>query len=694
MSSVRFVSLAAVLAAACATAPAPIDVTALVAKRGPVDARRDLEIRVLANPRDVQARLAVAALADQLGRPSEAIDELEAVQRLGGPLGARWHADDRARLARLLLARGRARLVRGSANALRDLTRARELGATVPAGELAAARGVMGLVELRHVDSDERATGRATLAALVATGDPSWVGARPTAPPDARARFGAWAWWHGARREAYEQLAAWHDATKPPRDLLYQTLYLRARAWWSPVWLAGTTPDDRELVGSEACRVACDATAAIGDPDAERALLSAPMTTRTAVPEAATAFAAITLRAALRGDGSWGRLLFARVDSARLPRPAHVVFARLAGRRDAGGDVEPMTSADDHLVVAAARALGGGSVASVRAALGKLAETDDGRAVLAIVEPAPAYTGADPRSDAAARFARGRMVAIVTSHGMPQEPGAPAMRAERVEAAGVPAEAVLAEIAHAFQRDPSVAERLARELVARSVDAALGHATAGALFDALGDPARARAEWQAAADASDEPAFAAGLAEAMAHTGDGDAALVIATGAAAASGDPAVVWVAVGRALLDTHRTVDALTAAGSAIDLAGPDAIGDALDLAIEASTLAERTSQAEALAARRARVAPPSTNDHAADDPTDAVAARQALAQLATASTIARAWVASRWNPRDVELRAALLAAIAPDDPRRGALIAELVTLAGDPDHARALDAALALR
>src|SRR5512140_2527786 len=102
----RFRAWAFVIAtAACGVrAPAPIDVGALVARRGPVEAKRDLDIRILADARDVQARLAVAALDEQLGRPAEAIDQLEAVERTGGPLGTRWHDADRTRLGRLLLA--------------------------------------------------------------------------------------------------------------------------------------------------------------------------------------------------------------------------------------------------------------------------------------------------------------------------------------------------------------------------------------------------------------------------------------------------------------------------------------------------------------------------------------------------------------------------------------------------------------
>src|SRR6185312_9985756 len=104
------------------------DVAALVAKRGPVEARLDLEIRILADPRDVQARLAAAELDDQLGRPSDAIEQLEAVERLGGPIGTRWHDRDRARFGKLLAARGRVRLAREAGSARVDLERAKKLG--------------------------------------------------------------------------------------------------------------------------------------------------------------------------------------------------------------------------------------------------------------------------------------------------------------------------------------------------------------------------------------------------------------------------------------------------------------------------------------------------------------------------------------------------------------------------------------
>src|SRR6187551_1727959 len=131
MRAVRFV-LAAILvsAAACGVrTPPPVDVAALVRTKGEPEARRALRSRIINHPRDVQSRLALADLDDRTGYPTEAIEQLETVEHLGGPLGIRWHDSDRERLARLLLARGRARLSRGAASALADLQRAQSLGA-------------------------------------------------------------------------------------------------------------------------------------------------------------------------------------------------------------------------------------------------------------------------------------------------------------------------------------------------------------------------------------------------------------------------------------------------------------------------------------------------------------------------------------------------------------------------------------
>lgn len=537
-------------AAACGVrTPSPIDVAALVRERGEVEGRRDLAIRVIENPRDVQARLALAELDDKRGRPSDAIEQLETVVLLGGPLGTRWSDTDRARLARLIVARGRARITRGAASALADLERAKELGASVSTDEINAAREVAALAELRHVDAKVRARGRGHLAALIATphSQPAWRGARADATPPDHAAFGDWLWQEGAYRESYEQLDAWHRATRPPRDEVLQTAYLRALAWWSPVWLGDVPPPPAEdLVGPGRC---------------------------------------------------W------------FPT-AHCAPPAAAGEAPAA--VEPYR---------------------------------------------------DARLAAVVRYTHAR---IPTG----------------------PDHAALQPIVLAFGRDPAIAERMARDLVAASVDAAAGHATIGALFDALSDPARARVEWQAAVDSSPEPAFVRGLAMATARAGDPDAALIFATKAAAASGDPAVVWLGLARALEGVARHVEALVAARNALDLAGPDVVSQALEVATAASLALGRTSQADALLARGAR-----RPDRTEAD-SEVANALAAFRQLPTAGTIARIWVATRNHPHDVASRVALMSALERDDARRAAISAELVVLAGDADDAVGLAAVYALR
>jgi tetratricopeptide (TPR) repeat protein len=277
-----------------------------------------------------------------------------------------------------------------------------------------------------------------------------------------------------------------------------------------------------------------------------------------------------------------------------------------------------------------------------------------------------AFTG-DPRAEAAARHAG---LAI----GDPSRPDP------------------LRAIAAAYRRDPVIADRLGRDAVAGAADAAAMHAALGALFDALGDPARARTAWQAAVDASPEPELLSGLACAQARQGDGDATLVTATSAAAGSGDPAVVWTRVAQALAGSGRYVQALDAARSAIDLAGPEILAEALDVARSASHALGRDGQADALARQRALLGPGfgATSD---DDPTDAAGALDAYQRAAGPDALARLWTAARWNRRDVAIRAALLHALPADDPRRAITVGELVDLAADRDPSVRLAAVAAV-
>ena len=769
MDRARLVAL--VWLASCgARAPAPIDVDALLRTRGPVEARRDLVIRIAADGRDVQAHLALAALDDQLRRPSEAIDELEAVVALGGPLGVRWRDTDQARLARLVAARGRARLARGAASALTDLEHARQLGAAIDDAELHHARVVSAIAALRHSDADVRATGRRVLADEAARPKPSggsmnagaataaetgggsaiddadpWAGAAPEATVEQRGRFGAWLWAQGARRAAWDELAAWHAAARVPRDGRLEEAYLVAARWWTPLDLPAAKDIGLDDAASEAMRcafVACAPREVVGDDARERAYLMAPPGPPVRDPADVAAVVVIALHQALRGEVSWGAAIAARVDLpafgrpgelAAIPRFVQPVIARLAGRDGGDGAVpspDASATADQRLVIAAEHALAGAPTAEVAAIAGGV---PGGEALRAMVAPSARFVG--ERAEAAARHASQAVMATTqpggtagaraaslvastagaraaslvasTTGASGVAGGSNASGASSVARASGVADAsgvagatnleMLRAIAAAFARDPAIADRLGRDAVAGAVDAAAMHAMLAALFDAIGDPARARAAWQAAVDRSPEPRFLRGLACAEARQGDGDAALVAATTAAAASGDPAVAWLAVARALDGAGRQVHALEAARSAIDLAGPDVLAPALEVAIAASRALGRDGQAAALAAQRARVAPVN-GTLGTRDPTDARAAVEAYRARpdapASQAAIDRLWTAARWNPRDIEVRATLLAALLAADPRRAVVVGELVELAGDRDAEVGRAAAAALR
>jgi tetratricopeptide (TPR) repeat protein len=688
-------ALVVAIASGCVRAPTPLDVNALVRAHGEAGARGELEVRILDSPRDVQARLALARLADRAGRPGQAIEQLEAVLRLGGPLGTRWHDEDRARFARLLLGRGEARLARGSATALADLERAKSFGARVDDVALAKARSFVALDQLRHVDGRTRVVGQKAIAALrdAPFADASWVGALADATPRDRGLFGVWLWDQGAKRAAYEALAEWRQRTAE-RDAATSALhaaFLRALAWWVP--LEGTLPPTVELVGAERCRfVECSAREILDEAVRERrggvaAIKAGPFVPTTNARDAA-AWAYITLQAALvEGRSSWSAQLARRVrieqlDRAEVPAFARPIFARLAGQPIAGvgdaalGELAPW----QRLLVAADRVLAGATRAQVATALGDVATTPEGQAILAILEPKALPVHGEPHDVATWQYLARRGLVIE----MPT------------------ASAILA----GYRRDPAIADRVARDFVMRAPDAAAANAALGALWSVLDDPARARAAWQAAVDGSPEPAFVRGLADAVARAGDPDAALVHGMTAAAADGDPAVVWISLSRVMSGVGSGHHALEAARSAIDLAGREALALALDAAITASRTMGRMSQVEALAARRAKLAPliaarPDVGAvdaevalRADDDPTDALGALAAYERRPTVTTIARMWIASRWNGHDVALRAALLEAIALDDPRRALLVAELVGLAGSRDADEGHSAIRALR
>ncbi|MEJ7604224.1 MAG: hypothetical protein WKG01_40565 [Kofleriaceae bacterium] len=495
--------------------------------------------------------------------------------------------------------------------------------------------------------------------------------------------LGEWLWGIGARRAAWDELSAWHAATSS-RPVALQGLYLTVRAWWVPADAAPLATT--ELVGPDRCRHAagdgCGPRALVRaeprDELAIAALVAAPATP-TADPEAAAGWLAITLLQALHGEQAWGPEFAARVDIAAIPTAAMPAASRLAFNllvgREPVPDVEltAATPAADRLVIAAGRALRGAGVRDIETALGPLAETIEGVALLRVVaQPAPSSASSPVVSEAT-------HVSAAVSHA-------------RARVLHGPDAAQLRAIVVAYRRDPAIADRLASDLIAQAPDAAVASAAVGALFDALADPARARAAWQAAVTASPEVDHLRGLAGAMARGNDPDAALITATTAAAASGDPAVVWLALARTFDGAGKHVHALEAARYAIDLGDAATLLLAIDVAISASRSLGRTHQIDSLAARRAKTLPVATPR--ADDPTDATAALAAHVAQPSASSAAHLWIASRWNPRAVAARAALLAAVDRDDPRRHILVAELVELAADPDAELARAAVAAVR
>ncbi len=656
-------------------APARIDVDRMITQRGAVDARHELAARIVADPKDIAARLALAELDERAKRPSGAIEQLEAVAALSGPFGTRWHDDDRARLARLLAARGKARLARGASTAIGDLTRARDLGAAISPDDVKRGRVLAAIARLRHVDAGERAAAKQALVEIWTAGnaEPAWAGARAKASPPEVGAFGAWAWSVGAKRAGWEALRAWHDATPMPRDLGLAAAYLRARAWWVPA--DGPPPPDEDLVGPSRCRYAGACTAAFAiasdNSSAMDALLLASIPTRTIDPDEVAAWMELSLDRALRGRGSWGPLLAAHVDLEhvavdRLPGWARPAFAVLAGRGSASEAGAQARRPRERLVLAAGRLLRGRPYRAVEAALRGPAELDD-----ALLRVARARV---PEPDALVD-ARARGVVAFVRTAAPHGPSA----------------AVIRQIVDAYARDPAIADRLGGDAVAESVDAATAHAALGAVFEVLGDPARARAAWEAAVGVSPELDNLRGQAEAIARAGDGDAALVAATTAAAASGDPAVEWVRVARALEEVGEHVHAIEAARSALDLGSGETLEAAYEVAITASRALGRERQVAELVAARAKLLP--VVPERPDDPTDAAAALAAYRRTPNAATVARMWLAARWNPWQVELRAQLLAAIEHDDPRRATIVGELLELAGNSDLDRARRAAAAL-
>src|SRR5688572_22424875 len=174
VAAVRAVVLAALLAGCAARQTTNVD--RLIARLGVDQARAELKFRVASEPDDLDARRALALLEDANHRPSAAIEHLLVVEAVGGPLGTRWTADDRDRLARLLVGRATERLRRGWLGAEADLAHARRLGAAIEPTIERMAKLARAEAEMREADGKVRARGIASYRTLVGEADPRILG--------------------------------------------------------------------------------------------------------------------------------------------------------------------------------------------------------------------------------------------------------------------------------------------------------------------------------------------------------------------------------------------------------------------------------------------------------------------------------------------------------------------------------------
>jgi tetratricopeptide (TPR) repeat protein len=406
----------------------------------------------------------------------------------------------------------------------------------------------------------------------------------------------------------------------PSRGAVIADRWLDARAWWgTDDELADGALARAHELGASTCAVARQPGAACSLDDA----LEAPSQDGPAWEPSLwrraelrgwrsgdPAWLVLAARAWLRGDApsytAAVRAHFSGDDLGATPSWAHPTLLRLRG-----GDAAAYRAALDdavrdllgigrgaRLVVAVELAQAGRSRAEIESALG------DDHGTLADALLARLASGADQAPDlahaAAARALRG--------HADP--------RASIDD---------IANIAAAYLRDPAAADRAADDWIAKDVDVAARAPIAAALFAAMGDPARARALWQRAADASPgELRVVRGLALAAAATDDPDAAMIFATNEAAASGDAAPALVEIARALAAHGRYDHALELVHLALQLVPRDDAAPLYDLAI-AWSRAEGKDATELEAARAELPAAPTA---APEPPPGDLATEAALA------------------------------------------------------------------
>ncbi|WP_428263839.1 hypothetical protein [Haliangium sp.] len=158
----------------------------------------------------------------------------------------------------------------------------------------------------------------------------------------------------------------------------------------------------------------------------------------------------------------------------------------------------------------------------------------------------------------------------------------------------------LAEVAEAYVREPAVADRLARELVARRVSMGYHGPAVARLFAALGDPGRALLWWERVAEESPHhPDYLLALGVATAAAGDSKRAQLHLLAAAARSGDPGATDLDAAGYLLRQGLALDALTPARRALAHIAPGRRGPVLALLATALDSLGRVREAAAMRA-----------------------------------------------------------------------------------------------
>ncbi|HUH05908.1 MAG TPA: hypothetical protein VML75_28155 [Kofleriaceae bacterium] len=680
----------------------------------------ELRFRIAGSPRDLSARLGLARLELRAQRPGAALRHYLVVAD-----AATLGRADREALAALLVTRAEARVGLGDGDARDDLQRASALDPEVSiSGELrheAAAANV--LAALRTMDMDRA---RARLEEL-APEDPRRAFADPDgAALPALAEAARWAWDGGARRAALASLVRYRERGGGEPDLLRR--YAEARAWWTgPEGLDYLARNDLATRGVELCAIAlrvdelgCALSVAAADPDRAleldrraRALQwrsadvawvriamagwvagehpgwltevlarTVPATTAVDITQAGAA-----TMTRLGGDGARAddvlRSQLRRTDQwSPADRAVLIAEAALAARED---DIDALLSAgtvDDGWIAALRGADASGNPSRLRMLVGGAPAAARER----FLRDRGALIALQTRAD---RERAARWLAIVGQLGyapaarrLAEALGAelPRPRGAPLGSVAVPGEPALDALARAYERDPSMADRLAGDYADGAPAIAERGPAIASLFARLGDPARALDWWEAVARSSPHhPRYQLALAQAAAAAGDPTRAMVHATRAASRSGDAGMTYRTMTRTLLAHDAPAEAMLAARSALSLSAPAE-------RVEVLALVERAAQAlgrgdEAEAARGARDAIVHGGPREAGAAAATVAVAVPLEGAWAPDRVEELTAAAAWNPFDLEVRRRLLLRhLGPDDPRFGDRVAELVGMALD--------------